>query len=77
MHGYIPPDRFFAYLTWTTIQAMPNKENVVLLQPIGAIEQHGPHLPLIVDSVISAAVVGKALAQVEPLIPAYALPLLR
>ncbi len=74
MHGYIPPDRFFAYLTWTTIQAMPNKENVVLLQPIGAIEQHGPHLPLIVDSVISTAVVGKALAQVDPVIPAYALP---
>lgn len=53
---------------------MPNKENVVLLQPIGAIEQHGPHLPLIVDTAISTAVVGKALAQLEPDIPAYALP---
>lgn len=74
MHGYIPADRFFPYLTWTGIQAMSDKANVVLLQPIGAIEQHGPHLPLIVDSAISTAVVGKALEQVDRSIPAYALP---
>lgn len=76
MHGYIPPDRFFPYLTWTTIQAMPNKENTVLIQPIGAIEQHGPHLPLIVDAAISTAVVGKALDQLGEEVPAYALPTL-
>jgi creatinine amidohydrolase len=29
MHSFIPPDRFFPYLTWTDIQAMPDKENVV------------------------------------------------
>ncbi|WP_088892677.1 creatininase family protein [Leptolyngbya ohadii] len=76
MHGYIPPDRFFPYLTWTMIQAMPNKENTVLIQPIGAIEQHGPHLPLIVDAAISTAVVGKALHQLGGNVPAYALPTL-
>ena len=74
MHSYIPPDRFFPYLTWTAIQAMPDKENVVLLQPIGAIEQHGPHLPLIVDTAIATAAVGKALAQLDATVPAYALP---
>ncbi|HIK54298.1 MAG TPA: creatininase family protein [Synechococcales cyanobacterium M55_K2018_004] len=74
MHSFFPPDRFFPYLTWTDIQAMPDKENVVILQPIGAIEQHGPHLPLIVDSAIATAVIGKALAQLPPTIPAYALP---
>ena len=76
MHSFIPPDRFFPYLTWTEIQAMPNKDNVVLIQPIGAIEQHGPHLPLIVDSAIATAVIGKALAQLDSSIPAYALPTL-
>ncbi len=45
-----------------------------MLQPIGAIEQHGPHLPLIVDAAISTAVLGKALTQLEPEVPAYALP---
>jgi len=28
---------------------MPDKENVVIIQPVGAIEQHGSHSPLIVD----------------------------
>ncbi|HIK15171.1 MAG TPA: creatininase family protein [Leptolyngbyaceae cyanobacterium M33_DOE_097] len=74
MHGFIPPERFFAYLTWTEIEALPNKQDVVIIQPIGAIEQHGPHLPLAVDAAISQAVLGKALAQLDPAIPAYALP---
>lgn len=76
MHGFIPPQRFFPYLTWTDIRAMPDKENVVIIQPIGAIEQHGPHLPLAVDSAISVAVLGKALDQLSDRIPAYALPCL-
>lgn len=76
MHSFIPPQRFFPYLSWPEIEAMPDKENVVLIQPIGAIEQHGPHLPLIVDSAIATAVVGKALAQLDRDIPAYALPTL-
>ncbi|GAB4150506.1 MAG: creatininase family protein [Cyanobacteria bacterium J069] len=76
MHSYIPPERFFPYLTWTDIQQMPNLDQVVILQPIGAIEQHGPHLPLVVDAAIATAVVGKALAQLPPAVPAYALPTL-
>src|SRR4028118_627228 len=76
MHSFIPPDRFFPYLTWTDIQAMPDKENVVIIQPVGAIEQHGPHLPIIVDSAIGAGVIGKALAKLDANVPAYALPLL-
>jgi creatinine amidohydrolase len=76
MHSFIPPDRFFPYLTWTEIQQMPDKDNVVLLQPVGAIEQHGPHLPLVVDAAIATAVLGKALERLEPDIPAYVLPTL-
>ncbi|NET34340.1 MAG: creatininase family protein [Cyanothece sp. SIO1E1] len=76
MHSYIPPNRFFPYLTWTDIQGMANKANVVIIQPVGAIEQHGPHLPLIVDAAIGVAVLGQALHKLEPTIPAYALPTL-
>ncbi|MFB2917704.1 MULTISPECIES: creatininase family protein [Aerosakkonema] len=72
--SFIPPTRFFPYLRWTDIQAMPDKANVVLILPVGAIEQHGPHLPLIVDAAIGEAVLGKALEKLEPDIPAYALP---
>ncbi len=74
MHSFIPPERFFPYLTWTDIHALPDKPNIVLIQPIGAVEQHGPHLPLIVDAAIGVAVLGKALEKLEPEIPAYALP---
>jgi len=74
MHSFIPPERFFPYLTWKDIQTMPDKENVVIIQPVGAIEQHGHHLPLVVDSAIGVGVLGKALAKLEPDIPAYALP---
>ncbi|MGI0489127.1 creatininase family protein, partial [Pantanalinema rosaneae CENA516] len=74
LHNFIPPDRFFAYLAWSDIQAMPDKENVVIIQPVGAIEQHGYHLPLAVDAAIGVAVLGKALERLAPEIPAYALP---
>jgi creatinine amidohydrolase len=74
MHSYIPPDRFFPYLTWTAVESMPDKANVVIVQPVGAIEQHGPHLPLIVDAAIGVAVLGKALEKLGSEVPAYALP---
>lgn len=76
MHGFIPPDRYFPYLTWTQIEQMEDKENIVIIQPIGAVEQHGPHLPIIVDAAISMGVLGKALSRLEASIPAYALPCL-
>lgn len=74
MHGFIPPQRYFPYLTWPEIAAMPNKENTVIIQPIAAIEQHGPHLPLAVDSAIGLGVIGKTLEALNSEIPAYSLP---
>jgi creatinine amidohydrolase len=76
IHSFIPPERFFPYLTWNDIADMPDKANVVLIQPMGAIEQHGPHLPLVVDAAISNGVLGKALQRLDTRIPAYSLPLL-
>ncbi len=76
MHGFIPPERFLPYLSWTDVEAMPDPDRVVIIQPVGAIEQHGPHLPLVVDSAIGQAVLGRALAQLDPQIPAYAMPTL-
>jgi creatinine amidohydrolase len=76
MHGFIPPKRYFPYLTWTEIDEMADRENVVIIQPLGSIEQHGPHLPIIVDSAISMGVIGKALERLDSQIPAYVLPCL-
>ncbi|MEO1670410.1 MAG: creatininase family protein [Cyanobacteria bacterium J06631_2] len=76
MHGFIPPQRYFPYLSWQQIEQLPDKENVVIIQPVGAIEQHGPHLPVAVDSAISMGVLGKALTDLDSSISAYALPCL-
>ena len=73
MHGYIPPHRFLPYLTWTEIAALPDRENTVIVLPVGAIEQHGPHLPCAVDSVISGGVMGKALERLPEEVRAFGL----
>ena len=76
MHSFIPPHRFFPYLTWQDVQSLPQPSDIVLLQPIGAIEQHGFHLPLVVDAAIATGILGQALAKLPEDIPAYALPTL-
>ncbi|MBJ7900525.1 MAG: creatininase family protein [Cyanobacteria bacterium RI_101] len=74
LHGFIPPARYFAYLTWPEIAGLPERDHTVILQPVGAVEQHGPHLPLAVDAAIGAGVLGRALEKLDPQIPAYSLP---
>jgi creatinine amidohydrolase len=74
LHGYTPPTRFLPYLSWVEIDALVDRENTVIVLPAGAIEQHGPHLPCAVDSVIAAGVVGRALSILPDDVPAYALP---
>lgn len=74
LHGFIPPQRFFPYLTWQEVSTLRDPENTVIIQPVAAIEQHGYHLPLAVDAILGAGVIGAALNQLDPGIPAYALP---
>lgn len=74
LHGFCPPSRFLSYLSWTAIAELPDRENTVIVLPAGSIEQHGPHLPCAVDTLISAGVVGHALARLPDAVPAYALP---
>ncbi|MGZ5179827.1 MAG: creatininase family protein [Ramlibacter sp.] len=71
LHGYIPPHRFLPYLSWTDVDALPGKADTVVVLPVGAIEQHGPHLPCAVDSVIASGVLGKALEKLPPEVRAF------
>jgi creatinine amidohydrolase len=48
----------------------------LLVQPLGAIEQHGPHLPLSTDSVIATAVAEQAVARCGDELDAWLLPTL-
>lgn len=74
--GRLPISRDFSALTWPDVAALPDRDRTVLILPLGAIEQHGPHLPLKVDGAIASAVLNQALARLDPSVPAYALPLL-
>jgi len=74
LHGYNPPVRFLPYLSWTQIAALPDKANIPIVLPAGSVEQHGPHLPCLVDSIIAAGVMGHALARLPTEVPALALP---
>jgi creatinine amidohydrolase len=38
-----------AELTWPEAQALARDQRCVVILPLGAVEQHGPHLPLLVD----------------------------
>lgn len=49
-------------------------ERAVALMPVAAIEQHGPHLPVSVDSDINAGVVAAAEPFVGADVPVYVLP---
>lgn len=73
LHGYCPPARYLPYLTWTQIAALPDRANTVVVLPAGSTEQHGPHLPCAVDTIIAAGVIGHALARLPAEVPAYAL----
>lgn len=73
IHGFNPPKRFLPYLSWTEINELPDKANTVIVLPTGATEQHGPHLPCAVDTLICAGVVGHALSRLPEHIPAFAM----
>ena len=46
----------------------------IALLPVGAIEQHGPHLPVSVDAAINAGVLSRALELVPDDLPLTVLP---
>src|SRR5947208_16088625 len=53
LHGSIPPSRYWAYYTWQEIDAIAKHDrNATAVINVGAVEQHGPHLPLITDTLV-------------------------
>ena len=50
-------------------------ERTVAVLPIGAVEQHGPHLPVGVDATINEGIVARAVALMPDRLGAIVLPL--
>lgn len=60
-------------LTWMEYQARVHDEQAPVFLPVGALEQHGPHLPLGTDAILSAAVAEGVAAETSGLVaPALA-----
>ena len=74
LHGYTPPHRFLPYLSWTEIAALPDRENTVIVLPTGATEQHGPHLPVSVDTTLVDGVIQAALPHLATDLPVLFMP---
>jgi creatinine amidohydrolase len=51
-------------------------ERAVAILPVGAVEQHGPHLPVRVDAAINAGIISRAVELMPPDCPALVLPMM-
>jgi len=69
-----PSARALGALTWEEVRDLDRAHTVAIL-PVGAIEAHGPHLPLVTDVVIAEAMARAAAARLAELgRPAVILP---
>ncbi len=58
------PSRELAELTWEEVRDLDRPRTVALL-PVGAVEAHGPHLPLGTDVIIAEAMARAGAARIE------------
>lgn len=66
-------NRYLAHHTWKEVEALDKSDGVVIL-PIGAIEQHGHHLPLITDTLLVTHILDATLQRLPEEVRAWALP---
>jgi creatinine amidohydrolase len=67
--------RYWWDLTTRDFAAL-DSERLVAILPVGAVEQHGPHLPVRVDAAINAGIVARAVELMPQDCPALVLPML-
>jgi creatinine amidohydrolase len=67
------PKRDWTEMTWTEVAAGDTERWIAVL-PVAAVEQHGPHLPLGVDSYIADAYIARVLPLLPGDLPATFLP---
>lgn len=66
------PSRRWIDLTTEDFRDLP--ADTVAILPTAAVEQHGPHLPVSVDTTINEGIVGRALEMAPDTMPVLALP---
>jgi creatinine amidohydrolase len=72
----IPPTpRRLDQLSWPEVRRQAARQGSTVLWPFGAIEQHGPHLPLGTDGLFADRVADAVLAGIAEDLPIWRLPL--
>lgn len=66
------PTRYWQDLPWPAFKTLP--ANTVAILPVASIEQHGPHLPVSVDTTINQGVVARTLKVIPAELPVLVLP---
>ncbi len=67
-------ERYLPAMTATQIRALPDKAWAPVIVTTGAIEQHGPHLPVAVDSFLGQVWVTRMLAKLPAGVSCYVAP---
>ncbi len=70
------PRRHFMEMTWTDLAGADTGRWIAVL-PVAAVEQHGPHLPLGVDSYIAEAYLGRVHEILPAHLPVTFLPIIK
>ena len=64
------------HLSWPVLERWAGLPGATAVLPIGAVEQHGPHLPLGTDYLFAEAVLDRVLKRLPPELPLARLPVL-
>ncbi len=70
----MPAPRCLDRLAWPQLAEAARQGGSTVLWPFGAIEQHGPQLPLGTDAIFAERVADAVLAQLDPELPIWRLP---
>ena len=73
LHHPFPASRYLPYLTSPEVAALPKDRAAVVLS-VASVEQHGPHLPCITDSLIGQTLLGMALERLRPAVQVWVVP---
>jgi len=66
--------RYLPSMTLAGIQAISDREDALVILPTGAVEQHGPQLPVGVDALLSQVYLDLALPKLADEAPVYVAP---
>ena len=64
----------YEYLSWPEVKNIANDKRSTIIWPFGAVEQHGPHLPLATDSIFIEEIINEVLSLIPEEIPLKKIP---